>query len=59
MTAFDMDYLTNPNVQKAFADLSSLLGEIGIHSEHIYGIPNTRGLMIICTLFLCVINNKV
>ena len=28
-------------------------------SGHIYGIPNTRGLMIICTLFLCVINNKV
>ena len=29
------------------------------HSEHICGIPNTRGLMIICTLFLCVINNKI
>ena len=44
MTAFDMDYLTNPNVQKAFADLSSLLGEIGIPFGTYLWNPEYKGL---------------
>ena len=44
MTAFDMDYLTNPNVQKAFADLSSLLGEIGIPFGIYLWNPEYKGL---------------
>ena len=44
MTAFDMDYLTNPNVQKAFADLSSLLGEIDIPFGTYLWNPEYKGL---------------
>ena len=47
MTAFDMDFLSNPNVQNGYNNLVGMLSSMGLCMEPISGIRNIRDLMII------------
>ncbi len=44
MTAFDMDYLSNPNVQSGYGNLVNALNEFGISYGTYLWDPQYKGL---------------
>ena len=44
MTAFDMDYMTNPNVENGYSRLQEVLSKVGIQYGTYLWDPQYKGL---------------